>query len=258
MQAKWASSCLWIHQQEWCQRPSKCRSRNGRIGWGPRHAQQSGATVVQSNIVIPPVQLFGHLDGTIPAAPSHILLQINQALRNAAHQINIHLLDLDALASRTGKSAWCAPALWHHAKQDIPLFFAPLFGDYVGRILGSNPRIVPQMPGCGCGWDLLGRRDRGRWTGKHRDWPGNGGGGSLLAFQVYLKQLYKRERGVILALCSKNDEKNALLPFDEHPDMALRRDDFAVIVANWQDKASNIKQIASQLNIGLDSLVFFR
>ena len=57
-------------------------------------------------------------------------------------------------------------------------------------------------------------------------------------------------------MCSKNDEANALEPFDRHPGMVLKRADIACFVANWSDKAANIRQIAHTLNIGLDSLVF--
>jgi FkbH-like protein len=63
-------------------------------------------------------------------------------------------------------------------------------------------------------------------------------------------------RGVILAVCSKNDEANALEPFAKHPEMVLRRNDIACFVANWQDKASNLRRIAETLKIGIDSLVF--
>jgi FkbH-like protein len=61
---------------------------------------------------------------------------------------------------------------------------------------------------------------------------------------------------VILAVCSKNDETNARLPFREHKDMILREDHIACFVANWTDKAANLRTIASTLNIGLDALVF--
>jgi FkbH-like protein len=57
-------------------------------------------------------------------------------------------------------------------------------------------------------------------------------------------------------VCSKNDEANALEPFDSHPDMVLKRSDIASFVANWQNKADNIRAIAQDLNIGLDSLCF--
>ena len=72
-------------------------------------------------------------------------------------------------------------------------------------------------------------------------------------------QLWARElghRGIILAICSKNDEKIAREPFEKHPDMILRLDDIAVFVANWESKVDNIKSIQETLNIGFDSMVF--
>ena len=79
-------------------------------------------------------------------------------------------------------------------------------------------------------------------------------GEGFLAVQQYARELSRR--GIILAVCSKNDEANAWEPFDKHPEMALRREDIACFVANWNDKAENIRLIAERLNIGLDSLVF--
>ena len=79
-------------------------------------------------------------------------------------------------------------------------------------------------------------------------------GEAFVAFQRYARELSRR--GVILAVCSKNDEANALEPFERHPDMVLRRGDIACFVANWSDKAANIRAIAQELNIGLDALVF--
>ncbi len=72
--------------------------------------------------------------------------------------------------------------------------------------------------------------------------------------QHYAKQL--KERGVILAVCSKNDAKIAEAAFRDHPEMVLRRADIAAFQANWDDKAQNLKAIAAKLNIGLDALVF--
>ncbi|MBK9234528.1 MAG: HAD-IIIC family phosphatase [Rhodoferax sp.] len=65
-----------------------------------------------------------------------------------------------------------------------------------------------------------------------------------------------RRRGIVLAVCSKNDDQTARLPFREHAGMLLKEDDIAVFVANWEDKASNLERIAQRLDIGLDSLVF--
>jgi len=69
-----------------------------------------------------------------------------------------------------------------------------------------------------------------------------------------LKQAKKN--GVMLAICSKNNEEDVWHAFDNHPDILLKKDDFVSFRINWNDKATNIREIADELNIGLDSLVF--
>jgi len=78
-------------------------------------------------------------------------------------------------------------------------------------------------------------------------------GEAYLDFQRYVKELQRR--GVILAVCSKNDPENAKEGFS-HPDSVLKLDDFSAFKANWDPKPENIRKIAAELNIGLDSLVF--
>jgi FkbH-like protein len=63
-------------------------------------------------------------------------------------------------------------------------------------------------------------------------------------------------RGIIIAVCSKNDNANAIEAFESHPEMVLRLNDIACFVANWDDKVANLRRIAERLNIGLDSIVF--
>jgi FkbH-like protein len=74
------------------------------------------------------------------------------------------------------------------------------------------------------------------------------------AFQTVLKGL--RSRGILLAICSKNDDKFALSVIEEHPAMALRKSDFVAWRINWRDKAENLLGLAEELNLGLDSFVF--
>jgi len=74
------------------------------------------------------------------------------------------------------------------------------------------------------------------------------------AFQSALKGL--RARGILLAICSKNDEKFALSVIDDHPAMVLRKSDFVGWRINWKDKAENLVSLAEELNLGLDSFVF--
>lgn len=79
-------------------------------------------------------------------------------------------------------------------------------------------------------------------------------GKAFTQIQYWAKAL--KERGIILAVCSKNDEANAREPFEKHPDMVLKPEDIALFVANWDNKHDNIKYIQSVLNIGFDSMVF--
>jgi FkbH-like protein len=83
---------------------------------------------------------------------------------------------------------------------------------------------------------------------------GSAQGEAHLAVQRYARLL--KDRGVILAVCSKNDHALAEAAFREHPEMVLRRTDIATFVANWNDKVENLRNIAERLNIGLDSMVF--
>jgi FkbH-like protein len=129
-----------------------------------------------------------------------------------------------------------------------------MYGELVGRLLSAQ-----QGRSSKC---LVLDLDNTLWGGVIGDdglegiqlGQGSALGEAFVAFQRFARDL--SSRGVILAVCSKNDEKNALEPFERHPDMVLRKKDIACFMANWNDKASNLKLIAQQLNIGLDSLVF--
>jgi FkbH-like protein len=79
-------------------------------------------------------------------------------------------------------------------------------------------------------------------------------GECFLAFQTALKGL--RSRGILLAICSKNEEKFALSVIEEHPAMVLRKSDFVAWRINWKDKAENLVSLSKELNLGLDSVVF--
>ena len=79
-------------------------------------------------------------------------------------------------------------------------------------------------------------------------------GKAFTEFQYWVKKL--KSRGIIVSVCSKNTESVALEPFEKHPEMVLQLDDISVFVANWENKADNIRHIQSILNIGFDSMVF--
>ncbi|MGN1235196.1 MAG: HAD-IIIC family phosphatase [Christensenellaceae bacterium] len=81
-----------------------------------------------------------------------------------------------------------------------------------------------------------------------------GQGHAFSDLQRWLKEL--KNRGIILCVCSKNNEDTAKEPFEKHPDMILRLEDISLFVANWEDKASNLRYIQRTINIGMDSIVF--
>lgn len=213
-----------------------------------------GCTVVQQTAlpIFPP--LLGNNEQRYAASPLARIWELNERLRQGADAEGVHLLGLDQLAARDGITEWYDEALWHRSKQEVHPRVSHLYGDQVGRLLAA---IRGRSYKC-----LVLDLDNTLWGGVIGD-DGLGGitlgqgsalGEAHLAFQRYALELSRR--GVILAVCSKNDEANALEPFDRHPEMLLRRNDIACFVANWDDKASNLRQIAKRLNIGTDALVF--
>lgn len=84
-----------------------------------------------------------------------------------------------------------------------------------------------------------------------------GNEGLGLAFQDFQRALLRwHDTGILLAACSKNNPEDALSVLDEHPDCILRREHFAALRINWNDKAGNLRELAAELNLGLDSFVF--
>jgi FkbH-like protein len=166
----------------------------------------------------------------------------------------VDVLALDARAGRDGIAAWHNPELWHRAKQEVTPAAAPMYGDLVMRIVAAHRGRSYKA--------LVLDLDNTLWGGVVGDDGVEGlvlGQGSPLGeafadFQRYAHELSRR--GVILGVVSKNDEKNALEPFDRHPEMVLKRDDIASFVANWSDKPTNLRMVAEELNIGIDTLVF--
>ncbi|MDQ2762524.1 MAG: HAD-IIIC family phosphatase, partial [Pseudomonadota bacterium] len=198
--------------------------------------------------------LLGENEHRLPGSRSAFVAKLNAALRPVAESEGVDLLSLDTRAARDGIAAWHDPSLWHRAKQEVSPVASPFYGDLVGRIVAAK---LGRSSKC-----LVLDLDNTLWGGVVGDdglegliiGQGSALGEAFTAFQEYAKDLSRR--GIILAVCSKNDETNALEPFDKHPEMVLKRGDIACFVANWSDKAANVRAIAEQLNIGMDSLVF--
>lgn len=163
------------------------------------------------------------------------------------------LNDVAFVASRIGLQNWYDERLWAHSKYCCsPQYFPSIAESVVDVIKTTRGRIVKCLV-----LDL----DNTLWGGVIGDdgidgieIGGIGPGESFERFQRYLLQL--KDRGIVLAVCSKNDQQVALQAFRKHSGMVLREEDIAVFVANWNAKSGNIEHIVKVLNLGLDSVVF--
>jgi FkbH-like protein len=213
-----------------------------------------GCRVIQQTPLPVYPRLIGSNEHRLADSPAAALERLNHQLRDRAAAEGVDLLALDARAAQDGLAHWHDPSLWHRAKQEITPAAAPLYGDLVGRLLAAA-----QGRSAKC---LVLDLDNTLWGGVVGDdgpeglvlGQGSALGEAFVAFQHHARALSRR--GVILAVCSKNDAANAAAPFARHPEMVLRREDIACFIANWQDKPANLRAIAAELNIGFDSLVF--
>jgi len=212
------------------------------------------ATVIQQLPFNPAPRIMGENEFRLPGSISSLVSEFQQNLRAAAEEDGVDLIDLDYWTSRRGLDAWHSRPLWDRSKQEVHPTATPLYGDLVARVLAAR-----YGRGAKC---LILDLDNTLWGGVIGDdglegivlGQGSAAGEGHLAFQKYAKQLARR--GVILAVCSKNDDAVAREAFERHPEMALRLDEIGCFVANWSDKAANIRHVVSQLNIGIDAAVF--
>ncbi len=213
----------------------------------------SAAILVQT--IVPPLEpLFGSFDRVEPTSSYAMVEALNRRLADWAADGRVVLLDTARLAHSIGLERWDAPRHWHASKLAFAPEMAPIYGDVVARTVAS---LRGRARKC-----LVLDLDNTLWGGVIGDdgvhgialGQGSAAGEAFLAIQQAALEL--RRRGVVLAVCSKNEEAAAKLPFREHPDMLLKEDDIAVFQANWTDKAANLRAIAETLNIGIDALVF--
>jgi FkbH-like protein len=210
--------------------------------------------VLQQTLIDVFPRLMGGNEHRLPGSRSHAVATLNADLRGMATAEGVDLVSLDAEVLKDGIAAWHDPALWHRSKQEVTPAASPAYGELVARLIAAR---AGRSYKC-----LVLDLDNTLWGGVIGDdgldgiviGQGSALGEGFLAVQEYAKELARR--GIILAVSSKNDEANALEPFDKHPDMILRRPDIASFRADWNDKAANIRAIAQDLNIGLDALVF--
>lgn len=213
----------------------------------------SSAIFIQS--APPPAEsLFGSFDRVHPGSVFAMVDTFNARLAQWAAEGEVMLIDIARLAGNIGVEAWEPPRYWHASKLSFAPQFTPIYADVVTRTIAA---VRGKARKC-----LVLDLDNTLWGGVIGDdgvegidiGQGSANGEAFLAVQRMALEL--RGRGVVLAVCSKNELSVAKTPFTQHPEMLLREEHIAVFQANWTDKAANLKLIAQTLNIGVDALVF--
>ncbi len=216
----------------------------------------SNAVCILQTFAPPAETLFGSMDRVLPGTLRSLIDTINRdvAALVAASTHGQVLLDVAALAETVGLANWHDPQLWNMGKFAFSDEFIPLYADHAARIVAalrgkSRKALILDL-------------DNTLWGGVIGDdglegikiAQGDPSGEAHLAVQRLALDL--RQRGIVLAVCSKNTDAVARQPFEKHPEMLLKLDHIAVFQANWEDKATNIQSIADELSLGLDALVF--
>lgn len=198
--------------------------------------------------------LFGNFANKTTVSFTYQLRKINLGLMELCQQVkNLFIVDLNLLQSRLGYGQIFDNKIYVNTELLFSVEFLPVIAKAINDIILS---VKGNFKKC-----LILDLDNTTWGGiigddgvENIQIGDLGIGKAFTELQLWAKQL--KQRGIILAICSKNDEANAKEPFEKHPDMILRMDDIAVFVANWNNKADNIRYIQGVLNIGFDSMVF--
>lgn len=214
--------------------------------------RQPGCPIIQLGFDPPPTRALSEADGFIPGGLLRHVRAVNRGLyAGAGHDVAI--VDAEALAAAIG------PA-WHDART-YALCKQPFANDALAELSGALAAAAAGVLGKARKVLVL-DLDNTLWGGIVGD-VGLGGlslgmeaaeGEAFVGFQRYVRAL--AARGVILAICSKNNHDIALDAFRNHSGMVLKEEEIGCFAINFEDKATNLRRIAETLNVGLDSLVF--
>ena len=215
--------------------------------------ERTRCDIVLDNLHLLPTRPLGNLTAKLPWEANTFIRRINALLGERAPAY-VHISDVETLAAQYGVRRWFDPRYWYHAKQPVSLDCLLPYVRNLARIIAA---IFGRTAKC-----LVLDLDNTLWGGVVGDdgidgiqiGAGTPIGEAHLDFQRYVLSL--KRRGILLAVCSKNDEAVALRPFLERPEMLLRREDFVAFKVNWRPKADNLCEIAAELDIGIDTLVF--
>jgi FkbH-like protein len=216
--------------------------------------EQLGCQIIQNNFERPPASLLGNLDSVSPGGRTRFVNALNAELaRAAAGSRKLLIQDLNAIAAQVGLRSYYDWPRYHAYKilttPDASLAVARSLTALVRAIYGKSRKCLVldldnTLWGGVIGDDGPDNIKIGRETAEAE---------AFTAFQEYCLAL--RNRGVVLAVCSKNEEQIAKKGF-AHPDSVLKLEHFAAFKANWSPKPENIQAIAAELSLGVESFVF--
>lgn len=178
---------------------------------------------------------------------------LNQLMDRIEKHSNIHLLKLKKIINEIGKKNFYSSKLWYMGK--IP------YSNEGSNRIAKEIRSVVELIGRINKKVLVVDMDNTLWGGI----LGEKGIEGIALSDDHMGAIYKavqqdimrmKQKGVMLAICSKNNESDVQKVWDNHPYMILKKEDFVSIKINWRDKTDNIKDIAKELNVGLDAFVF--
>ena len=238
---------------------------DGRQGFADAHlarvramydalASKLKCRVIYFNFVMMDDAVFGNFANKVGFSFPYQLRKINLGLMDLARETkNLFISDVESIASGWGTDDVNDMSIYVNTDIVFSLDFMPLVAKNAVDIMLA---ISGRLKKCAI-LDL----DNTLWGGiigddgmENIQLGDLGIGKAYTELQLWLKEL--RKRGILLAVCSKNTEEIAREPFEKHPDMVLRMEDISIFVANWDNKADNIRLIQSVLNIGFDSMVF--
>lgn len=215
--------------------------------------QRHACRVIQHNFDLPTLDSYGHLSCSMNGGRAYMLRETNRRLLDVAPPA-VTVLDLDQVSSRFGKDAWYDASYWHLAKQYPAADALPLLVDHQVALMSAALGLTKKV--------LVLDLDNTLWGGVIgedglegiRLGPPSPAGEAHQALQQYAAEL--KDRGVLLAVCSKNNDADARQPFLHHDAMILSLEDLGMFLANWSDKPANLRRMAGELNLGIDSFVF--
>lgn len=198
--------------------------------------------------------IFGNYANKTESSFLYQLRKLNyNIMALATKKTNLYLVDISSIQNQVGKLNFFQPHIYINTEMVLSL-------DVLPRIAAKTISVINALHGKTKKCVIL-DLDNTTWGGvigddglEHIQLGSLGIGKAFSAFQYWIKKL--KNRGIIIAVCSKNTAAVAKKPFENHPDMILRLEDIAVFRANWENKADNIREIQSILNISFDAMVF--